>query len=226
MLMSPKYGSIAKVQVITYNSLNINQNQILTGTVDADNLATINNNNTQNYFRNISYNISNPFSVNLYILAYDENGNLTQANEALITNLLTYLRPYRMLTDGINVIDGYIINIGVQFMVTAYKGYNKKDVLKNIITTVKNFFDITKWEFSQTINLNNLRLEIAKVEGVQSVISLSINNLTPLTTNGGNYSPVAYDIDSATQNDIIYPSLDPSCWEVKYPDQDIQGSVM
>ncbi len=224
--MSPKYGAIAKVQVITYNSLNVNQNQILTGTVNADNVATINNNNTQNFFRNVSYDISNPFSVNLYVLAYDENGNLTQTNEALTTNLLTYLRPFRMLTDGINVIDGYIINIGVQFVVTAYKGYNKKDVLMNAITTIQNFFDITKWEFSQTINLSNLRLEIAKVEGVQSVVSLNITNLTPLTTNGGNYSPVAYDIASATQNDIIYPSLDPSVFEVKYPNQDIQGSVM
>ncbi len=224
--MSPKYGSIAKAQIITYNSLNINQNQILTGTVSADNVATVNNNNTQNYFRNASVDISNPFSVNLYILAYDENGNLTQPNEALVTNLLTYLRPFRMLTDGINVIDGYIVNIGVQFIVTAYKGYNKKDVLKNCITTIQNFFDITKWEFSQTINLSNLRLEIAKVEGVQSVVSLTINNLTPLTTNGGNYSPVAYDINSATKNDTIYPSLDPSVWEVKYPDQDIRGTVM
>jgi len=223
--MSPKYGSIAKAQVITYNSLNVNQNQILTGTVDADNVATINNNNTQNFFRNMSYDISNPFSVNLYILSYDVNGNLTHSNEALVSNLLTYLRPFRMLTDGINVIDGYIINIGVEFSMTAYKGYNKKDVLKNCITTVQNFFDITKWEFSQTINLSNLRLEIAKVEGVQSVISLSITNLTPLTTNGGNYSPVAYDIDAATNNDIVYPSLDPSVFEVKYPDQDIRGSV-
>ena len=149
-----------------------------------------------------------------------------QANEALISNILTYLRQYRMLTDGINIIDGYIINIGVEFVITAFKGYNKKDILKNVISTVQDFFDISKWEFSQTINLSNLRLEIAKVEGVQSVVSLTIKNLTPLTTNGENYSPVEYDIDAATNNDIIYPSLDPSIFEVKYPDKDIKGTVM
>jgi hypothetical protein len=221
-----KYGSIAKAQIITYNSLDVNQNQILTGTVDTNNVATVDNANTQNYFRKIAFDRSNPFSVNLYMLSFDENGNLTQANEALVTNLLTYLRRYRMLTDGINVIDGYIINIGVEFVITTFKGYNKKDVLSNCITAVQNFFAIDKWEFSQAINLSSLKLEIAKVDGVQTVVSLDIINKTPLTTNGGNYSPVEYDIAAATQNDQIFPSLDPSIFEVKYPNSDIQGTVL
>ena len=131
-----------------------------------------------------------------------------------------------MLTDSINVIDGYVINIGIQFQISVFKGYNKKDVLSNAISTVQDFFDIDKWEFSQPINLSSLRLEIAKVEGVQTVTSLTVSNLTPLTTNGGNYSPIAYDIDAATKNDMIYPSLDPSIFEVKYPNTDIQGSTM
>jgi hypothetical protein len=224
--LPPKYGSIAKAQVITYNSLDVYQNQILTGTVSQNNVATVNNSNTQTFFRNVAYDRSNPFAVNLYILSYDENGNLTQANDALITNLLTYLRRYRMLTDGINVIDGYIINIGVQFTISVFTGYNKKEVLANAISAVQSFFNIDNWEMSQPINLSSLRLEIAKTEGVQSVVSLTITNLTPATTNGGNYSPVAYDISYATKNDIIYPSLDPAIWEVKFPNSDIVGSCM
>jgi len=189
--MPPKYGAVSKAQVITYNSLDVNQNQILTGTVSADNIATVNNANTQNYFRKIAFDRSNPFAINLYVLTYDNNKNLSQANEALISNLLTYLRQFRMLTDGINIIDGYIINIGIEFIITVYKGYNKKEVLSNTITTVQDFFDIDKWEFSQPINLSSLKLEIAKVEGVQTVVSLNVKNLTPLTTNGDNYSPIA-----------------------------------
>jgi phage-related baseplate assembly protein len=221
-----KYGSVAKVQVITYNSLDVNQNQILTGTVNSDNTATVNNANTQNYFRKIAFDRSNPFAVNLYVLSFDENKNLTTPNEALVTNMLTYLRKYRMLTDSINIIDGYVINIGVQFAITVFKGYNKKDILANAIEAVQNFFDIDTWEFSQAINLSSLRLEIAKVEGVQTVTTLDIKNLTPLTTNGGNYSPVEYDIDAATQNDMIYPSLDPSIFEVKFPNSDIRATCL
>ena len=224
--LSPKYGSIAKAQVITYNSLDVNQQQILVGSVNEKNVATVINNNTQNYFRKIAFDRSNPFAVNLYVLSFDQNKHLTQANDALTANLLTYLRKYRMLTDGINVIDGYVINIGVEFAIQVFKGYNKKDVLSNAIAAVQDFFNIDKWEFSQSINLSSLRLEIAKVEGVQSVVSLNITNLTPLTTNGADYSPIEYDIDAATKNDMVYPSLDPSIFEVKYPDKDIRGTVM
>ena len=224
--LPPKYGTVSKAQVITYNSLDVNQNQILVGTVDQNNVATVINNNTQNYFRKIAYDRSNPFAINLYVLTYDSNKNLTTTNDALISNLLTYLKQYRMLTDGINIIDGYVINIGVEFIITVYKGYNKKEVLGNAIGAVQNFFDIDKWEFSQPINLSSLRLEIAKTEGVQTVASLIIKNLTPLTTNGDNYSPISYDIQAATQNDMVYPSIDPSIWECKYPEKDIRGSCL
>ena len=224
--LPPKYGAISKAQVITYNSLDVNQNQILIGTVNEQNVATVVNNNTQNYFRKIAFDRSNPFAVNLYILSFDENKHLTVPNDALVTNLLTYLRRYRMLTDSINIIDGYVINIGVEFVITVFKGYNKKDVLSNTLDAVKNFFDINKWEFSQAINLSSLKLEIAKIDGVQTVVSLNIKNLTPLTTNGDNYSPVEYNIEAATQNDMIFPSLDPAIWEVRYPDKDIKGNVI
>jgi hypothetical protein len=220
--MPSRYGNIAKAQVLTYNSLNINENQMLIGTVDTSNVATVDN---KDFLRRISLDNNNPLAINLYVLAYDENKNLIKANEALVSNLLTYLRSYRIMTDGINVIDGYIINIGVEFTITVFKGYNKKEVLKNTISSVQSFFDIDKWEFSQEINLNNLRLEISKNEGVQSVSSLNIKNLTPLTTNGENYSIVEYDIYSATKNDVIYSSKDPSIFEVKYPDKDIKGNV-
>jgi len=224
--MPPKYGKVAKAQIIPYNSLDVQQNQILTGMVDEKNVAVVNNANTQNYFRKIAYDRSNPFAVNLYVLSYDGSGNLVTPNEAMVSNLMTYLQRYRMLTDGINVIDGYVINISVEFMISVFKGYNKKEVLKNCISTVQNFFDIDRWEFSQPISLSQLRLEIAKVEGVQTVVSLKIKNLTPLTTGGELYSSVEYDIDAATKDDMIYPSLDPSIFEVKYPDKDIRGSTV
>jgi hypothetical protein len=131
-----------------------------------------------------------------------------------------------MMTDGINIIDGYVINIGVDFMISVFKGFNKKEVLKNCISSVQEFFNIDRWEFSQPISLSQLRLEIAKIEGVQSVVSLKIKNLTPLTTSGESYSSVEYDIDASTKDDMIYPSLDPSIWEIKYQDKDIRGSCI
>lgn len=218
-----KYGAIAKAQVVTESSLEVGINKILVGTVDSNNIGTVVDNIANNYFRKIAYDISNPFSINVYILSYDRNKNLTRPNAALVTNLITYLKQSRLITDGVNLIDGYVINIGVDFTITVYKGYNKKDVLANCIDAVKEFFNIDYWNFSQPINMSQLQLEIAKIEGVQAVVNLEITNKT---TVDGSYSSVEYDIQGATKNGIIYPSVDPCVFEVKYPDSDIRGSVV
>jgi hypothetical protein len=218
-----EFGSIAKAQVITDTSLDVGVNRMLSGQVNAQNIASVSDTGIGNYFRTVAYDINNPFSINVYLLSYDANKNLVPANQALLTNLITYMKRYRVMTDGINIIDGYIINIGVEFTISVYKGYTKKEVLRNCITTIQDFFNIDNWNFSQPINLSQLQLEIAKVEGVQAVVRLEIVNKTILD---GNYSSVEYDIPSATKNGIIYPSVDPSIFEVKYPDSDIKGTVL
>lgn len=218
-----QFGAIAKAQVIADTSLQVGVNKILLGVVDHNNIAQVVDNSDNNYFRRIAYDNTNPFAINVYVLTYNAQKQLMPTNQALVSNLITYLKQYRMITDGINIIDGYIINIGVNFTITVYKGFNKKDVLSNCISTVQDFFDIDQWNFSQPINLSQLQLQIAKVDGVQSVVSVDIRNLTALD---GAYSPVQYDINAAIKNGIIYPSVDPSIFEVRYPDSDIKGSVL
>jgi len=221
--LSPKFGSIAKAQVISDTNLEVGINKILVGVVDQKNVASVVSNSNNNFFRKIAYDFTNPFAINVYILSFDANKKLTVPNEALIMNLITHLKQSRMITDGINVIDGYIINIGVDFTIMVYKGFNKKEVLLNCIQTVQDFFNIDNWNFSQPINLSQLNLEIAKVDGVQSIVDIKISNKTALD---GNYSSIEYDVESATKNNIIYPSVDPSIFEVRYPDSDIKGSVL
>ena len=218
-----QFGSVAKSQIITDTSLEVGINKILVGVVDPNNVGSVVNTGANSVFRKLAYDATNPFAINVYVLSFDANKKLIVPNQALITNLITYLKQTRMITDGVNVIDGYIINIGVEFVITVYKGFNKKDVLLNCITTVQDFFNIDGWNFSQPINLSQLQLEIAKVDGIQSVVSITIKNKTALD---GDYSPVQYDIASATKNGVIYPSVDPSIFEVKYPDSDIKGTVL
>ena len=163
---------------------------------------------------------NNPFAINLYLLGYNSLGHLTNLNSAIKENLKTYLNEYRLLTDGINVSDGFIINIGIEFEISTYSSYNKSEVLTKCINELKDYFNINNWSFNQTINLSEVELLIANVEGVQSVPTMKITNKC-----GGNYSPNSYNIDAATKDKIVYPSLDPSVFEVKYPDSDIKGRV-
>jgi hypothetical protein len=163
---------------------------------------------------------NNPFAINLYLLGYDSNSNLTNLNRAVKENLKTYLNEYRILTDGVNINDGFIINIGIDFEIIVYGSYNKSEILTKCILELIDYFSIDNWTFNQTINLSEIELLLANVDGVSSVPMLKITNKC-----GGKYSPNSYNIDSATKDKIVYPSLDPSVFEVKYPNSDIKGRV-
>lgn len=167
--------------------------------------------------------VNNPFAINLYILGYDSNKKLTNLNRAVKENLKTYMGEYRMITDAINIIDGFIINVGVDFEIITYSNYNKREVLTNCLTELQNYFNIDNWTFNKPINISEIELLLANVDGVMSVPSVKINNLCG---GDGNYSPNRYNIDAATKGKIIYPSLDPCIFEVKYPNKDIKGRAL
>jgi hypothetical protein len=164
---------------------------------------------------------NNPFAINLYVLGYDSNKYLNSLNRAVKQNLKTYLNEYRVLTDGVNLLDGFVINIGVDFEIRVYGGYNTREILLQCQQEIQEFFNIDNWSFNQPINISELELAIANVEGVQSVPKCEIVNKC-----GGTYSNVKYNISNATKNKQVYPSLDPSVFELKYPNKDIKGRVV
>ncbi len=167
--------------------------------------------------------VNNPFAINMYVLGYDSNKKLTQINQAVKQNLKTYLGEYRMMTDAINIIDGFIVNIGIDFEVITYSNFNKREVVTNCLTEIQNYFNIDNWTFNKPINISEIELILANVEGVMSVPSVKIYNLCG---GDGNYSPNKYNIDEATKGKIVYPSLDPCIFEVKYPNKDIKGRAL
>ena len=58
---------------------------------------------------------------------------LTALNDATKFNLRNYLSYYRILTDAINIKNGYIVNIGVDFEIVVKPNYNGNDVLLKCI---------------------------------------------------------------------------------------------
>lgn len=164
--------------------------------------------------------ISNDLALNFYVLGYDNNNKLTPINNATKENLKTYLNYHRILTDAINIKDAYVINIGIEFDVITMPDQNGNQVVLRCIDKLKKYFDIKKWQVNQPIIISNIYTELDKVEGVQTVVSVKFVNLYDTTLG---YSKHAYDIQKATKDGIIFPSLDPSIFEIKYPDNDIIG---
>ena len=192
--MPSKFGTIAKAYIAS-------DEQMLEGEISAD----------------------NPLAVNLYVLTYNRNKKLTTVSSAGKENLKTYLSQYRMLTDAINIKDGYIVNIGIDFDITVLPGNNTNAVLVQCINVLKQMFAIDKYSFSSAIYIKDIYLALANVKGVQSVVNVNVYNKFG-ADNG--YSQYTYNIDNATYKDVIYPSLDPSVFEVKFPNEDIKGKVV
>jgi hypothetical protein len=161
--------------------------------------------------------------LDLYVLSYNADKTLRTASTALKQNITTYLSQYRMIGDAVNIRDGFIINIGVNFEIIVLPNYNNNDILIKCIEALKTYFAIDNWSINQPIVIRELYILLDKITGVQTVKNISITNL--VGENIG-YSPYAYDISAATSANVIYPSLDPSIFEVKYPNVDIQGKVV
>lgn len=161
--------------------------------------------------------------VSLYVLGLDVNNNLADPSPALLQNLQTYLSDYRMMTDAINIKPAYIINIGCNFDIVIRPNYTSQDVIARCILALQNYFNVGNWQINEPILLGDIYSLLDVVEGVQTVKDVRIVNKTG-EANG--YSKYSYDMSAGTLNGVIYPSLDPSIFELKYPNTDIQGRVV
>ena len=162
-----------------------------------------------------------PSTLDLYVLSQNANGNLTNASTALKQNLQSYLSTYRVIGDSINIKNAFYVNFGVTFEITVRPNFNNNDVLRRCLTEVQSYFNLDKWQINEPIQKKEIFLLLDKVQGVQTVKKVEFENKV-----GGNYSQYAYDLNGATLDDVIYPSIDPMIFEVRFPNTDIKGKVV
>ena len=140
-----------------------------------------------------AYNTSNVESnfiptIRAHILVYDVNGNLhgnpligvnsptstVDVPDTLFKNLKTYLSRYRMITDEVDLVDGFIINFGVLFDVTAQRFANKQEVKIKCINKIIDYFNINTQQFKQPIFVKDLEYELGGVDGVRNVNHITV----------------------------------------------------
>jgi hypothetical protein len=215
LAMPGQFGAVAKVLVIRDEQINA---------IGREDSGSLELNNDENPYNNRKY-VNDPVApnaINLYVLGYDEKKNLATLNSLVKKNLAKYLEQYRILTDDVNILDAFVVNIGVQFNIVVYRNYNMNDVIARCIDAIKDFFNIDNWQINQPIILNDLRLLIGSVEGVQTITNVTITNKYRFQ-DGRDYFEYRYPIEEATVDDVVYPSLDPCIFEIRYPETDIVG---
>jgi len=162
-------------------------------------------------------------TLDLYVLTQDNQNFLTTASNTLKQNLRTYINEYKMIGDTISIKDAFVINFGVDFQIVTYPNFNNNEVLERCIISLQNYFNINKWQINQPIIIPDLYVMLDTLEGVQTVKSIVTYNIAGTSLG---YSKWAYDMSGANQNGTIFPSLDPSIFELKYPNTDIKGKVV
>lgn len=208
--MPQKFGAVAKAFVIQDQQINnilraTAQLQPVSGTFVSD--------------------LAGQNVINMYVLGYDQNKHLVNLNDDVKGNLRQYIDQYRILTDQIRILDGFVVNIGVNFSIVVFKNFNMNEVLARCIDSIQNFLNVDNMQINQPIILSDLISQVASVEGVQSVTDLEVVNKYQFR-DGSDYNDFIYDINAATLDGVIYPSLDPCIFELRYPQNDIIGSAV
>lgn len=159
-------------------------------------------------------------NINLYVLGYGSDGTLSNLNNVGKQNLKSYLSRYKMLNDSIEIKDANIINFKLYYDISILPTYNSNEILIQCNNILKDFFNKDKWNINQPIILTDIYNALSQVKGLQSVIKITCENVS-----GGGYSQWSYDFNGATRNNIIYPPIDLSIFEIKSPMYDIKGRV-
>ena len=120
----------------------------------------------------------------------------------------------------------------VRFSIITQRGFNKNEVLLKCIDAVNKHFDTDNCQVGQPIILGDITYKISLVDGVASVIPPEQDNPQKQIVVVENKFKTSRDIvemymtSSVTRDGVIYTSLDPSIFELKYSNTDIEGRVV
>jgi hypothetical protein len=174
------------------------------------------------YRASVRSNPNNPLATQLYIISRNQQGQLSISPDSLKKNLQTYLNGFRMISDAIDILDAQIINLKIEFSVVIDPSKNKKLVLQNVVSRLKQYFSVKHFEIDQPIILSDLQNLIYNNNGIVSVTNISVKNLSgPL--NGRTYSPSQFDVESNTTKGIIIGPPG-SIFEIKFSNFDLEGT--
>jgi hypothetical protein len=237
-------AKVADVQA----SLEVSNEQPITGDVSYpntkevkqriyDTFPTQNRAVTQKDYENLSYRMHSKFgaikrcsvqkdldsqkrNLNMYIISEDTAGKLTLANSTIKNNLKTWLNQYRMINDTIDILDPYILNFGINFVIKPQKMADKFIIIDRCIEALKNHYDQPLF-IGEALYISDIYEVLKEVTGVLDVVKVKI-----FLKSGGNYSTASIDIDKNISPDGSYLAVpNNAILELKFPDVDIIGKV-
>ena len=160
-------------------------------------------------------------NLNLYIISEDSNGLLIESNIYIKKNLKTWLNRNRMINDTVDILDAKVINFGIDFEVKASSGIDKHFLLERCIRAITNELRILP-QVGESFSVTKLYRRLNLIPGVQDTLKVQAYQRS-----GGRYSDVRFNIKNNTSADGRHISIPKNViYEIKYPNEDIRGTII
>ncbi len=159
-------------------------------------------------------------NLNMYVVSEDSFGNLVKTNSTIKRNLKIWLNQYRMINDTIDILDPYIINLGIEFSIKTLSGADKKAVVGRCIRALGKHYN-NNFYIGEAVKISEIYNILKNVGGVLDVLKVRLLNRT-----GANYSSATIDINKNLSPDgdmLIIPKN--AIVEFKYPNTDFTGKA-
>ena len=159
-------------------------------------------------------------NINMYIISEDTRGKLIKSNSTMKQNLKTWLNQHRMINDTIDILDTYIINLGIEFVIKTVSGADKSAALVSAVDILKEKFQ-SGFFIGEPLYISDIYAELKKSPDILDVIKVKITN-----KNSGQYSYIKFDINRNLSQEgsyLICPKN--AIFELKFAEVDIKGKV-
>lgn len=177
------------------------------------------------YRCSIHTNPNNSNAAMLFVLCQNDQNQLTLAPDLLKKNLALYLNEYRMISDAIDILDGQVVNLQINYDITVDPTFNRQQVLQNVQSKLIQYFNIGNFQMDQPLILDDIRNIIYNNTGVLAVRGITAKNITG-TVGDKVYSNVRYDVNSNIINNSILIPPTGGMFEIKYLASDIIGRAL
>tara|TARA_B100000085_G_scaffold131650_1_gene119925 strand:+ start:17200 stop:18996 length:1797 start_codon:yes stop_codon:yes gene_type:complete len=160
-------------------------------------------------------------NLNMYVISEDSSGKLVKSNSTIKNNLKTWINQYRMINDTIDILDPYILNFSVEFVVRPQRASDKFEVLDRCTEALKKHFSKTYF-IGESLYISDVYKALKDVVGV-----LDVSRVRVYSKSGSRYSDASININENISGDgsmLMVPKN--AILEMKYPDADIVGKII
>tara|TARA_R110000851_G_scaffold103953_1_gene221333 strand:+ start:5005 stop:6801 length:1797 start_codon:yes stop_codon:yes gene_type:complete len=160
-------------------------------------------------------------NLNLYVLSEGTDKNLTKASQTLKENVKVWLNKNKMIHDTVDILDGKVVNYGIEFSALVDPDVNRFEVLNNAIAVLKEKFSEPTFMGEPLYITDIYNILNCSVPGIIDVKKVDI-----VIKEGGSYSSTRFSVDKAMSPDGRYLEVPLNVsMELKFPNSDIKGTL-